>query len=253
MINPSALPYIPGLDDPEPLTVEEFKLALPDKFKKSINQELIDRVNATLAQPELFEQYRNNLLSFTRVLQDGKFKVGDYINAVKYVGFKVMGCTNIDAYSRTFPDKIERFRDEGVSPKDIASYVTAYNKGILVNKLMEQTLVPTHILNQDLFQQALNTQATLMMTAKSEMVRSNAANSLILALKAPEKTKIELDIKVADHSVINDLRNTMAAMAAQQQEFIQAGAATAKDMAQARIIDINPPQEVEYVEHKDAP
>lgn len=235
------------MDDVEPLSVDEFKAALPDKFKKSVSQDLIDRVNQTLSQPELFEQYRNNLLSFTRVMQDGKFKISAYIDAVKYVGFKVMGCTNIEAYTRTFPEKIERFHDEEVSPKDIASYVTAYNKGILVNKLMEQTLVPTHILNQDIFQQAINTQAALMLSAKSEMVRSNAANSLILALKPPEKTKIELDIKQVENSAVVGLQNTLLALAAQQREMIQMRGATALDMARARIIDVTPdPLEIEH-------
>lgn len=235
------------MSTPDPLTVDEFKAALPDKFKKAVNQDLIDRINATLSKPELFEQYRNDLLSYTRVMQDGKFKVEDYINAVKYVGFKVMGCTNIDAYTRTFPERIERFHDENVSPKDIASYVTAYNKGILVNKLMEQTLVPTHILNQDLFQQAINTQAELMLSAKSEKVRSDAANSLLTHLKPPEKTKIELDIKTTENSVVNDLRSTLAALASQQRQLIQMGGATARDMAHSKIIDITPdPLELEH-------
>lgn len=234
------------MSTPDPLTVEEFKAALPDKFKKGVNQDLIDRINTTLSKPELFEQYRNDLLSYTRVMQDGKFKIEDYINAVKYVGFKVMGCTNIDAYSKTFPERIERFHDENVSPKDIASYVTAYNKGILVNKLMEQTLVPTHILNQDLFQQAINTQAELMLSAKSEKVRSDAANSLLTHLKPPEKTRIELDIKQPENSVVNDLRTTLAALAAQQRQLIQHGGGTARDMAHSRIIDITPdPLELE--------
>lgn len=229
------------MDTPQPLTIDEFKQALPDKFKKSVNQDLIDRVNTVLSQPELFEQYRENLLSYTRVMQDGKFKVSAYIDAVKYVGFKVMGCTNIDAYTRTFPDKMQKFHDDGVSPKDIASYVTAYNKGILVNKLMEQTLVPTHILNQDLFQRAINTQAELMLdTNVSPKVRSDAANSLLTHLKPPEKTKVELEITQTSNSVVDSLHATLARLAAQQRELIQMGGATARDMAHAQIIDVTP-------------
>jgi len=45
------------------LTVEQFKVALPDKVKKSINQELIDKINATLSDPDMYEAYRDNLLS----------------------------------------------------------------------------------------------------------------------------------------------------------------------------------------------
>ena len=107
------------------LTVEQFKSALPDKVKKSVNQELIDQINTTLSDPDMYEAYRDNLLSYTRVMSDGRFKVTDYISAVKYVSHKLMGSTNIDAYSKTFPDKIARFTAQGVLPKDIASYVTA--------------------------------------------------------------------------------------------------------------------------------
>jgi hypothetical protein len=226
--------------DPTPLTPEEFKKALPEQFRKSVNQDLIDRVNTVLAQPELFEQYRDNLLSYTSVMLNGKYKLSAYIDAVKYVGFKVMGCTNIDAYSRTFPEKIEKFHDDGVSPKDIASYVTAYNKGSLVNTLLEQTLVPTHILNQDLFQKAINTQAELMLSAKSEKVRSDAANSLLTHLKPPENKKIELEITQPQNSLVNQLQHTLTQLAAQQRQLIQMGGATARDMAQAQIIDVTP-------------
>ena len=65
----------------EALTVDQFKLALPDKVKKSVNQELIDQVNATLSEPEMFEAYRDNLLSYTKVMADGRFKVQEYVNA----------------------------------------------------------------------------------------------------------------------------------------------------------------------------
>ena len=123
------------------LTLEQFRLALPDKVKKSVNQELVDQVNKTLGDPEMYEAYRDNLLSYTRVMSDGRFKVSEYISAVKYVSHKLMGDTNIDAYSRTFPDKIQRFMAQGVAPKDIASYVTAYNKSKLVNLIFEQPIL----------------------------------------------------------------------------------------------------------------
>ena len=153
------------------LTLDQFQLALPDKVKKSINQELIDQINNTLSDPEMYESYRDNLISYTKVMADGKFKVTQYIDAVRYVSFKLMGCTNIEAYTKTFPDKYQRFIQQGVQAKDIASYVTAYNKSKLVNLIFEQTLIPSHVLNQDLYQRALNVQADLMINAKSEKVR----------------------------------------------------------------------------------
>ena len=219
-----------------PLTVDQFRQALPDKVKKSVSQELIDQINITLAEPELFEAYRDNLLSYSKVMADGRFKVDQYISAVKYVSHKLMGSTNIDAYSKTFPDKMQRFATTGVSSKDIASYVTAYNKSKLVNLIFEQTLIPTYVLNQDLFQRALNVQADLMTNANSEKVRCDAANSLLSHLKMPETQKVELDISVKEDSAIAALRETTLALARQQRLMLEAGAMNAQEVAHSRLI-----------------
>lgn len=218
------------------LTVEQFKSALPDKVKKSVNQELIDQINTTLSDPDMYEAYRDNLLSYTKVMSDGRFKVTDYISAVKYVSHKLMGSTNIDAYSKTFPDKIARFTAQGVLPKDIASYVTAYNKSKLVNLIMEQTLIPSYVLNQDLYQKALNVQAELMVSAKSEKVRSDAANSLLTHLKMPETQKVELEIGVKEDSAISALRATTMELARQQRMMLEAGAMNAQEVAHSRLV-----------------
>jgi hypothetical protein len=229
------------------LTVDQFKMALPDKVKKSINQELIDQINTTLADPEMYESYRDNLLSYTKVMADGRFKVQEYVNAVKYVSHKLMGATNIEAYSKTFPDKITRFAAQGVTAKDIASYVTAYNKSKLVNLIFEQTLIPSYVLNQDLYQKALNVQAELMVAAKSEKVRSDAANSLLTHLKMPETQKVELDVKVKEDGSIGALRQATLELARAQRLAMEAGQVTAQDVAHSRVI----PAEVVDVEAKE--
>jgi len=229
------------------LTVDQFKMALPDKVKKSINQELIDQINTTLSDPEMYESYRDNLLSYTKVMADGRFKVQEYVNAVKYVSHKLMGATNIEAYSKTFPDKITRFAAQGVTAKDIASYVTAYNKSKLVNLIFEQTLIPSYVLNQDLYQKALNVQAELMVTARSEKVRSDAANSLLSHLKMPETQKVELDVKVKEDGSIGALRQATLELARAQRLAMEAGQVTAQDVAHSRVI----PAEVVDVEAKE--
>ena len=219
------------------LTIEQFKNALPDKVKKSINQELIDQINKTLSDPDMYEQYRDNMLSYTSVMQDGRFKLSNYLEAVKYVSHKLMGCTNIDAYTKTFPDKVNNFIAQGVSSKDIASYVTAYNKSKLVNLIFEQTLVPHYVLNQDLYQKALNVQAELMVSANSEKVRSDAANSILTHLKMPETQKVELNIGVKEDGSIAALREATMALAAAQRLSLQSGQATVLDVAHSRVIE----------------
>ena len=218
------------------LTIDQFKLALPDKVKKSVNQELIDQINNTLSDPEMYEAYRDNLLSYTKVMADGRFKISNYIEAVKYVSHKLMGCSNIAAYSKTFPDKMQRFAAQGVDSKDIASYVTAYNKSKMVNLIMEQTMIPSYVLNQDLYQKALNVQAELMITAKSEKVRSDAAAHLMNALKMPETQKVELDIGVKEDGSIAALRATTLELARQQRLMLEAGAMNAQEVAHSKLV-----------------
>lgn len=218
------------------LTIDQFRQCLPDKVKKSVNQELIDQINSTLSDPEAYEAYRDNLLSYTKVMADGRFKISGYIDAVRYVSHKLMGCTNIDAYTKTFPDKYQRFIQQGVSAKDIASYVTAYNKSKLVNLIFEQTLIPSYVLNQDLYQKALNVQAELMVSAHSEKVRSDAANSLLTHLKMPETQKVELEIGVKEDSTIAALRATTLELSRQQRMMLEAGALTAQQVAHSKFV-----------------
>lgn len=219
------------------LTIEEFKAALPDKLKKSLNQELIDQINTTLSDPDMYEQYRDNMMSYTKVMQDGRFKVSNYIEAVKYVSHKLMGCTNMEAYSKTFPGKIQGWAAAGVSNKDMASYVTAYNKGKLVNLIYEQTLIPTYVLNSDIHQKAVNVLAELMISATSEKVRSDSANALLTHLKVPEVTKVQLDIGVKEDGSIAALRQATLALASQQRQAMEAGLFDAQQVAHSKIIE----------------
>jgi len=221
------------------LTMEQFQQVLPTGMKKVINQELVDSVNNMLEDPEVVKVIREHMLSYTNVMRDGRFKMSSYISAVKYVSFKLMGDTNRKAYIRTFPDKYTRFTAAGVSEKDIASYITAYNKSKLVNLIYEQTLVPTHVLNAHLFQEALNCQADLMMNANSEKVRSDAANSLLTHLKRPETAKLELDISVKEDSTVTALRETTMALVNQQRKMIQDGFVHAGQIAGSKLIEVN--------------
>ena len=218
------------------LTIDLFKKALPDKVKKSVNQELIDQVNKMLSDPDMYEHYRENMLSYTSVMADGRFKVSNYVDAVKYVSHKLMGCTNLLAYTKTFPDKYNDFVARGVSSSDIASYVTAYNKSKLVNLIFAQTLVPSYVLNADMYQKALNVQAELMTHANSEKVRSDAANSILTHLKMPETQKIELDIGIKQDSSIDALRASTLELVAQQRAMIKANAMTAGEVAGSKLL-----------------
>lgn len=220
------------------LTKDQVERSLPANLKSAATQPLVDMLNNIAADPLVAEQVRNNFISYTSVLKDGKFKTEDYVTAVTYVSYKLMGYTNQDAYFKTFPQRHATLLAKGSTSKDISAYVSAYHRGKLVNLIMEQSLVPTWVLNQDLYQRALNTQADLMVNSGSDMVRQQAANSILLHLTKPkEAMNVQLNLDVKESSGMNEMKEALAQMAKQQQQLIAAGV-TAKEIAASTIIDV---------------
>lgn len=218
------------------LTVEQFKDVLPPQVKKNVNQEVMDIVNNVIGDPEYIQDFRENLVGYSSVLTEGKFKLTQYVEAVKYVSHKLMGCKNAEAYKKAFPEKMAEFARRNVDPQNISRYITAYNKSKLVNLIFAQSLIPTHVLNADVYQEAINIQLEIARTSKSDKVRSDAANSLMVQLRPPEVKKIELDMKVKEDSSIAQLRNTTLELVAQTKLAIQAGAMTAQQAAHQTLI-----------------
>lgn len=225
------------------LSKEDIKNSLPTQLNITITDEFVNLFNDISDNPILAEEVRNNFISYSNIVKEGKFKVIDYFNAVKYVSHKIIGYTNKDSYKLTFPERWKLLEDNNVSAKDISSYVAAYNKNKLVNMVFEQTLIPVHILNADVYQKAINTQAELMLTARSEKVRSDAANSLLTHLKRPESKKIELEISDKDNSGIKELKDTLYKLSQQQIQQINNGART-KDIASQQLVDITPKEKI---------
>lgn len=218
------------------LTPEQLEKALPKQLRRSIDQTLVDKVNSITDDPEYRDNYRDNLLSYTTVLKDGRFKIEAYFDAVKYITNKLLGKTNIEAYISTFPERYQYMLDHGYNSKDIASRVANYNGSKLVNMIYEQTLIPIHISNADKRQHAVNVLAELMITAKSEKVRQESANNLLTHLKMPETTKIELDMNVREDKSIQELRATTMELVAQQKEMLKAGAMNAREVAHSKLL-----------------
>ena len=113
--------------------------------------------------------------------------------------------------------------------------MTAYHKSKLVSKILEQSLIPSWVLNQDLYQKALNVQAELMVHANSEKVRSDAANSILTHLKPPETQKIQLDVGVKEDNMLTALKQQTLELIAAQKAALMAGATTISDIANSRL------------------
>ena len=134
----------------------------------------------------------------------------------------------------------------GKTPKEISNYVAMFNKGKLVQKIQEQTLTPAWVLNQDMFQAALNTNYQIMMDEDvSPKVRVEAANSLLTHLQKPKEVATAVNIDLRESSGLSELKKALGQLATQQQQLIEQGGST-RDVAAQRIIDVSA-QEIEDV------
>jgi len=217
--------------------MDEFREAMPAQIRKNICPALLDQVNTVINEPEVAAVFRENVVGLASVMKEGKFKLDSYLHAVKFVSHKLLGDNHIQAWAKTFPARYNKLQKAGSRRSEIAAIASRFASSKLVVLLMGQTMVPTHILNAPLYQQAINVQADLMNNARSEKVRCEAAANLIANLKPPEDKKIELEIGYKEDQTIQELRETTLALARQQRQMIAGGQASVKAVAEAKLIE----------------
>lgn len=217
------------------ITLEELKEALPVKLRTFATEELADKIDNITKDAVFADNIRKNFLSYTNVLQDSRCSAEEYLNAVAYVSFKLMGYTNEEAYARTFPQRYASLVAQGKNKKDMSPYIHAFHRTKLVNQILEMAIIPSWILNQDAYQEAINKNVQLMRTARSEKVQQMAADSLLKHLSKPESKEVPMiNIDMRQGSGLDELREAITSLAQKQKELIEAGMNT-KDIAEQKL------------------
>ena len=221
------------------LALESVRKLVPKNQRTLITQEFLDKLEASVNDSLVAEQFKENFVTYLNVLSKGKYKMEDYINAVKYVSFKLLGYSNIKAYIATFPERYERLKTEGQT--QIEAFVSMYNKNKLVMQIYEQTIVPSYVLNAPMHQQALNTLAAMIVDDDVRgMTKVKACEAILQYTKQPDVVKGELTIGIEQSDTINDLREITENLADTYRMMLEKKGMRLKDVAEANIIDITP-------------
>ena len=216
--------------------LESIKKLVPKAQRTLITEDFVDKLEASVKDSVIAEEFKNNFITYLNVLSKGKYKMEDYINAVKYVSFKLLDYSNVKAYAATFPERYQRLVEEG---QQIDAFVSMYNKNKLVIQIYEQTIVPSYVLNAPLHQQALNTLATMIQDEDVRgMTKVKACEAILAYTKQPEVIKGELTIGIEQSDTINDLREVTEQLAETYRKALQGGARTLTQVAEAKIIDV---------------
>ena len=219
------------------LTVSTLKDLTPKNQRSMITQDLVDRLNDWNKDPKLMESYADNVVTYINVLKEGKFKITDYMNAVRFVSYKLMGYSDIDAYAIAFPERYGRLRtEEGLTRDEISPYTSAYKKNMLVSKIFEQTVIPINVLNNHMAQEALNELMKIGIHGRSEMARVNALSKVLDKTDAPETKKFQLDVGVDTSDAIEELHKATRELAQEQLKTIRSGGSV-KSIAESVVIE----------------
>jgi hypothetical protein len=219
------------------IILEELKEALPAPLRTFATQELADKIDAITQDPLSAKIIQDNFITYTHVLQEGKYKMDDYLSAVSYVSFKLMGMSNKEAYCKTFPNRYANLIAQGRTEKEISCYVAAFHKGKLVNQIMEQCIIPAWVLHNEYYNEAIRKNVDLMRTARSEKVQAMAADSLLKHLSKPEAIQGPLvNIDMRQGSGLDELKNAITSLAQKQREMIIEGTPT-KEIAEQKLYE----------------
>ena len=218
------------------LDLPTVKTALPSKYAGLVTQDIVDTINQLATDPHWAEVLQDNFLNYAGILKSGSYTIQQYIEAITYASHRMKGDTRLEAYAHTFPQKYAQLVSNGTSARDINGLVQSYNNNKLVNNIMEQAVIPSWLLHNSVFNEAIACQAELMRNAKSEKVRCDAANSLLSHLARPKDIVPPVNINITDNSGMAELKKAMLDMADAQQFAIQAGTSSTVAIAQHKII-----------------
>ena len=217
---------------------ETVKGMLPKKLRSMVTEDFVNKVNSISDDVELLDSIRENFISFSNILNTGKYKLEDYFNAVRYVTYKLLEKNDFQAWISTFPERYDRLRKQGKSDDDIRPHASMYKKNKLVNLIFEQTVIPDYVINAPLRQKAINEMYKLMMDDNQKgLVRVKAAEAVINATKAPEnvEAKISLDINPDSLDAVSSLKRATEELARMQLEALKSGASLSS-ISNSRIV-----------------
>jgi hypothetical protein len=171
-----------------------------------------------------------------------KASIREYIDAIRFCAYLVTLDDNLtEAYKKTFyyRDFVkERMNVDTKSVKyaELTSAASRYKRNSkLVADLLTYSQAPMEIMFLGLRYKAVGVLADVMMNARQDRDKINAAKELLAATKGPETQKIELDIGVKENSAIANLNEQLSVLAGRQKMLLEAGARDLADFGSMKV------------------
>ena len=230
------------------LVLNRYKKKVPTKTKEAVVSfvnNCINKNNSTFSEyyRDLFVDSIGSIFS-----KNSRISLMEYAKACQFVSYRAAGDTKTAAYIKCFPEKVQRMQREGQPTGHLHKYADMYSNNKTVVEVFARSLVPSHLMYQDLYHKAIKVTADIMINEDvSPKVRAEAANNLMTHLKQPEIAK--LDIKVDGGSLVEQFIGGMRDLAEQQRKMIEVGQQTVSDISRT-VFDMGDEEEGEFYEQE---
>lgn len=211
------------------LTLEDVQKNLPSR-KGAITQEIVDILNNSRTEPEFQgESLLQSAITYEAVMQKNKAGIKEYLRAIRFCAYLISFDDNFtEAYKKAFADRQfvqDRLNLDSSNPKynELTSAASRYRRSKLVVDILTMSQVPLDLMFTGARFKACGVLTELMVTAKLDRDKINAAKELLAATKPPENLKIDLDVGVKESSAIQQLNDQLAELANRQKTHLEAG------------------------------
>lgn len=209
------------------------KAQVPEQFRGAITQELLDKLHSLESNPVLADHIRETMVDYISVLRDNPTSMDNYLRLVTFLTGRMRGDDILVCYAKAYPERYTQLAQLGTSEAKIRSHAAMVEKGKMYVAMLQQVLVPSWILNHGAYQQAVATQVELMQNSDSDLVRTQAANSLLTHLGRPKEVA---NVTINNNQVnagagdLDMLRNMMSDLSNRQRNSIKGGSASTRDV-----------------------
>lgn len=228
------------------LDLQVLQSQLTKKQQNMLNQGTVDELNKLIDDPDYGEEFVDMYRDHLNILsQNSKYTSNGYMSAVKFFALIESGNNITNAYCKVFPERLKRRLDRGQSKDDIRGEASRFNTTALVNEIRKVAGIPINLIYRHLLHEAILEQAELMRTARSEMVRQKAGDTLIRELKPTEDQVISVKVEDGTKSAIQQLREAAEKLAIQEMQSAKAGISL-KTIIEGKIVTDLDEEQVEF-------
>lgn len=226
------------------IEIEMIQEQLGKKKGELVTQDTVDELNRLVDDPEYGEEFLDSYVSYFNIMEgNSTWSTPKYMNAMKFFTLIEGGHSAVDAYVKTFPDRLQARIDRGQGKDNMGGESSRYNASALVNEIRKVASIPVQLIHRHLLHEAIMVSADLMMNANSEIVQQKAAETLIKELKPAEDTTIQLKVGMDDES--RNAQNTLVAHIGALALSMQQAVAAGSDIGDVQKLNIKRPEIVE--------